>query len=75
MEYVPGTDTYMLPVPKPRVKLVGKDGNAFMILGLCSRVLKTAGVEKAVVDAFQKEATSGDYGNVLRTAMKYCDVS
>ena len=59
---------------KPKVKLSGTDGNAFAIMGKVSNTLRKAGLGDQV-EAFQKEATSGDYDNVLRTASKYCDVS
>ncbi len=58
---------------KPRVKLVGKDGNAFSIIGRCRRALIDAGM-KEEAEAFVKEATSGDYAHLLATADKYCDV-
>ena len=58
---------------KPRVKLIGEDGNVFNILGRVKSALREAGMN-AEADAFLKEATSGDYQNVLRCAMKYCDV-
>ena len=60
-------------VKKPRVKLVGEDGNAFSIIGRVSLALKKAGL-KDQAKKFQEEATSGDYNNVLQTAMKYADV-
>jgi hypothetical protein len=61
-------------VKRPKVKISGEDGNAFFIIGKCTRALKEAG-QADKVDAFMKEAMGGDYDNVLRTAMKYCDVS
>lgn len=57
------------------VELTGKDGNAFAILGNVTGALKKAGVEKAEVDEFIEEATSGDYDMVLRTCMKWVNVS
>ena len=61
-------------LPKPRVKLVGRDGNAFAILGSCASALRKAGWKKEEIDAFHREATSGDYDNLLMTATKHCDV-
>ncbi len=60
---------------RPEVELIGNDGNAFSILGNCSRELKRAGNDQSVVDAFMEEAMSGDYGHVLATASAYCEVS
>ena len=55
------------------VKLVGRDGNAFYILGAVSRALRRAGHED-LSKAFLKEATEGDYDHLLRTAMTYVEV-
>ncbi len=60
---------------KVKVKLVGEDGNAFAVLGKVRRALVRAGASKEELDAFMKEATSGDYNNLLATAMKWVDVS
>ena len=60
--------------PRPTVKLVGADGNAFMVMGLAFRALSEAGWSKEERLAFQAEATSGDYNHMLRTVMKYLDV-
>ncbi len=58
---------------KPSVKLIGKDGNAFFILGTVRRALLKAGM-KEEADEFIREATSGDYENLLRVVMEYIDV-
>jgi hypothetical protein len=60
--------------PDVTVKLAGRDGNAFAVLGAVSRALRKAGVPAAEVDAFRKEATSGDYEHLLRTCMKWVNV-
>ena len=56
--------------PEVNVPLVGEDGNAFSILGRVSRIMKRNGIHDQW-DAFQKEATSGDYNNLLRTVMAW----
>ncbi len=61
--------------PDISVKLTGTDGNAFSIIGAVRRALREAGVERDEIDTFRKEATSGDYDNVLATAMRWVDVS
>jgi len=63
-----------MPNDKPRLKLIGKDGNAFNLLGLAKRDAKRAGWPQEKVNAFMKEATSGDYDHLLQTCMKYFDV-
>lgn len=60
---------------KPEVQLTGTDGNAFSIIGKVSKALRRANAPKEVIDEFMAEATSGDYDNVLQTAMKYADVN
>ena len=59
--------------PDVTVRLVGQDGNAFMVLGLVSKALKRAGHGDAV-DEFMKEATSGDYDHLLQTCMAWVEV-
>jgi len=60
--------------PDITVKLVGSDGNAFAVLGKVSGAMRRANVPKEEIDAFQKEATSGDYDHLLVTCMKWVDV-
>ena len=52
----------------------GVDGNAFGILGVVQKALRNAGHVDAVA-VFMNEATSGDYNHLLRTCMKYVNVS
>ncbi len=63
------------PTPRPRVKLVGEDGNAFMILGLCRRAALYHGLWTTEEwEAFRDEATSGDYTHLLATVMDHFEV-
>ena len=59
--------------PNITVELVGQDGNAFAILGRCKQAAQAGGLEKAEIDAFLTEATSGDYDHLLQTAMCWFD--
>ena len=59
---------------KPKIKLLGTDGNAFAILGKCMSALKDAGKSEAEIQEFRKEATSGDYDNLLCTCAKYFEI-
>ncbi len=56
---------------KPKLKLVGENGNAFAILGQAMKVAKKNDMDW---NKIQKEATSGDYNHLLQTMMKYFDV-
>ena len=62
-----------MPKTKIKVKLVGENGNAFAIIGAVTKALKRGG-RRDLVEAFQAEAMSGDYDNLLRTAMEYVEV-
>ena len=57
------------------VELSNYDGNAFVILGKVQSALKKAGASKEDVAEFLKEAMGGDYDHLLRTCMKWVDVS
>ena len=57
-----------------KVKLVGKDGNAFAILGNIVSALKRAGATPDEIKRFQAEATSGDYNNLLATCGRWVNI-
>ena len=61
--------------PQVQVRLAGEDGNAFSILGRTMKALRRAGVTSDEVTAYHEEATTGDYGHLLRTTMQWvnCD--
>jgi hypothetical protein len=61
--------------PEIRVELVGGSGNAFAILGAVRQAMRRAGLPEPEREAFTKEATAGDYDNLLATAMRWVDVS
>ena len=56
------------------VQLVGEDGNAFAIMARVSQALRRAGATQEELDQYMSESTSGDYDNLLRTAMKWVNV-
>jgi hypothetical protein len=59
---------------RPSVKLLGRDGNAFVIMGACQSAARKAGWTKEQIDAVLNEMQSGDYNHLLATAMKFFDV-
>ena len=59
--------------PEISVKLVGEDGNAFDILGRTTRSMREFGVPSDVVDEYVKQATAGDYNNLLRVTCAWVD--
>ncbi len=63
----------VIKYPEVHVRLVGQDGNAFNILGLCRRAAKKARVPDADITAFFNEASAGDYDHLLATCQKWFD--
>jgi len=61
--------------PEIEVQLTGKDGNAFSIIGSVRTAMKRNKIPKEDIKAFQEEAMSGDYDNVLVTCMKWVTVN
>lgn len=61
--------------PNIRVRLTGKDGNAFVLLGIMQNALKKCGVPKTEIDEFLEDAMSDDYNHLLTTCMKWANVS
>ena len=59
--------------PHVQVRLVGADGNAFNILGLCKRAARQAEVPPDEIAAFMQEATAGDYNHLLATCQRWFD--
>jgi hypothetical protein len=56
------------------VELSGYDGNAFSIMSVVRKALKRAGASKEEQDLYFKEATAGDYNQLLATTMKWVEV-
>lgn len=57
-----------------KVQLTECDGNSFFIIALVRRVLRRAGASDEEIEAFTKEAQSGDYDQMLQTCMKWVEV-
>lgn len=60
--------------PNIKIKLVGCDGNAFAILGRCFAAMRNNNMPESELDKFKKQATSGDYANLLSTCLEWFDV-
>ena len=60
--------------PEIVIQLTGENGNAFVILGKVRKALLRGGVKDSEVKKFQEEAMSGDYDNLLQTAMRWVTV-
>jgi hypothetical protein len=59
---------------KPKLKLIGEDGNVFYILGKAVREARRAGWSEEKIAEFKEKAMSADYDNALRVCMDYFDV-
>lgn len=57
------------------IQLSGEDGNAFMILGKCRKQMKRMGASPMEIDAFNKQATSGDYDHLLTVVGEWFEVN
>lgn len=53
------------------VPLVGEDGNAVAIMGRVANAMREAGVPQEEINEYLDESMSGDYDNLLRTAIKW----
>lgn len=60
--------------PSVRVTLTGHDGNAFAILARVSNAMRNAGVPREEISEYRKQATSGDYNNLLQVTMQWVEV-
>lgn len=60
--------------PNIKAKLIGQDGNAYAIIGTVKQALRKANVPQSDIDEFVVEAMSGDYNNVIVTALKWVTV-
>ena len=58
----------------PTVRLIGENGNAFMVMGLVSKALRKAGADDEYVNEYLNKATSGDYDHLLGVSQEYVDV-
>jgi len=59
---------------KPVVELLGRDGNAFAIIGLCRKAARKAGWTQEQVEQVLGEMMAGDYDHLLQVAMKHFEV-
>lgn len=56
---------------KPRMKLIGRDGNIFSILGRAGRLLRQNGQGKQAEEMFRRVQDSGDYYKALGIISEY----
>ena len=61
--------------PEITVKLTGRDGNAFAIMGAVTGAMRRAKVPQTEIDEYMDAAMAGDYDHLLQTTMRWVDVS
>jgi len=60
--------------PKIIVPLIGKDGNAFAIIGAVTGALRKNKVPADEISEFTQSAMSGDYDNLLRSCTEWVTI-
>jgi len=60
-------------IEKPKIQLVGLDGNAYAILGRARSVAREAGWPDEKVREVTKEATSSDYDHLSSVILEHFD--
>ena len=58
---------------KPKMQLIGEDGNIFAILGRASRLLNRAGMKAQSDEMFQRVTACGNYYEALNIISEYVD--
>jgi hypothetical protein len=61
------------PLTDAVVQLVGKDGNAFSIIGAVRLGIRRSS-QPELEQAFMQEAMEGDYDHLLQTCMRFVSV-
>lgn len=64
-----------MPKYDVEVQLSGNDGNAFAIMGSVKQALRRAGATPEEISQYVSDSMSGDYDNLLRTAMEWVEVN
>ena len=58
---------------RPKMELLGQDGNIFAILGRASALLKRAGMKDQADEMFQRVTASGSYEQALNIISEYVE--
>lgn len=64
-----------LDLIKPDVQLSGQDGNAFIVIGVMTKALKSVGNSDSIVEDYEKQATSDSYNHLLKVSMSFANVN
>jgi len=58
---------------RPKVKVVGNDGNVFAIMGRCDAALKRAGLRTEAAEMMKRVFAAKSYNAALNIMQEYCD--
>jgi hypothetical protein len=61
--------------PDISVELAGSDGNAFAVMAKVGNALQRNKVPQDEVEMYYAESMSGDYDHLIRTAMRWVEIS
>jgi hypothetical protein len=61
-------------VKKPKVTLTGENGNTLNLLSICSKALKSVGMNDRAKELQQKVFDAKSYEEALALMGEYCDV-
>jgi hypothetical protein len=73
-EHAGGSTTNGASAAKPRCRLVGVDGNVFVIIGTVKRALERAGRRERASEFVATAMRSKSYDDVLALCFEYVDV-
>lgn len=57
------------------VELIGKDGNAFAIIGAVTKAMRQAGLAPHIIDQYREQAMSGDYDHLLKVTSEWVNIT
>ncbi len=60
--------------PEIKVHLIGENGNAFHILGICLLSMRQADIPQEEQEEFYHQTTASDYNHLLITCMEWFNV-
>jgi hypothetical protein len=61
-------------IEKPIAEVIGKDGNVFIILGICTAALKKANQKENAEELTKKVFNAKSYDEALSIMNDYCDL-
>lgn len=63
------------PKVKPRIRVIGRDGNLFGIVGICEKALRDAGQDEEAEKMSERVHSCGSYNEAVTIMQEYCEFS